>query len=1171
MENIALPNYWKKIEIEDIEMNTSLFYFQRNMNRGQACIKNYKSHVFICKFNDLKELKENWMSINRYIAVDIQSKIEDTVEASNFYMCCFVSEKVDITTRTSIENNTFCAKKYIFEYNQFDLKELCKKVESKIFMLNIQTNSTNARKMKEIELKNFRVYEGTVRIDLSNDGNSPASLVVIYAKNGVGKTSLFDGVEYALTGEVERLLDLDKNQIEGAVYHNRNNANSKAYVEIGMSDNKKIHRSVGAVKINGNDIKKVPLGKTQGKDIINGKEEQAKQLILPHQKIDTFVSSLTPVQRYKSWVQGIEVFKDFQDKFLEAYNEEKNLQKELDKFREKRKSLEAEKKDLNLLKKETLKIQKLIKEYNKVNRKIELEELEDNSSVNTYDNLINKTNMFIREHEKNKRIISGELDDISQIEKYGVLNLKALFDNGEKIEEEIEKKTQEIIKIEKKFKLQKELNENEKNQVEFKTLLIPLNRILLYGLKDINDKSVYLKNSREQMVELNRNIDYCTNRIKELESSNSKMRVSIQRVENELQNQDKINKLNAIVKSQVKLKCDMEKANFTKIEIEKSNNQLSKELKKHNNLFEMLKKANIPRELSSLVQDDIKRVSEHFGIEIISEIEKLLNQYLINKKKLEEYQEKIKLAEKNDIEIEEIKKSVSNYLLKHIEICECPTCHTKFNDWNTLYQRIYSVQKDNKDYLKDGEKKVIEEISNLDKDYQLLYAKCNKLWEKKIEDYKKRKSEFEQNIYINKEKLDQYKNQLLEYQDEVEENKKILSDMEIDIKDISLEQAEKWIREYKELLISKKQTENEEIQKNENSVKNLRKSQDDSMKELRKLQEERRKIEDNPELMKMVNFLFEKDNDYNLVNERKILNDKLNDCINQSNKLKSQFNQINLIHTDCDILRKEIKEIRKKLVGIDIWKNRCSILSNISIDEVNSKKQMLEEKMNNLEFGIELLHQIKEENGARNYFTNHERIEKELSKINIKEKAKLEELDEKNETYKERKNILENELNEYFSQASINEIYKKIDPHSNMKNIEYELSFSDRDEPELSIKVKEDIDNTKEVCDEYRPEWYFSTAQLNTVAFSSFLSRALSIDNAPMNTILVDDPIGHFDDMNVLGFADLMRSILETSNFQIIISTHDEKVYRILERKLNPKYYKSCFICLPEDKNITRN
>ena len=102
--------------------------------------------------------------------------------------------------------------------------------------------------------------------------------------------------------------------------------------------------------------------------------------------------------------------------------------------------------------------------------------------------------------------------------------------------------------------------------------------------------------------------------------------------------------------------------------------------------------------------------------------------------------------------------------------------------------------------------------------------------------------------------------------------------------------------------------------------------------------------------------------------------------------------------------------------------------------------------------------------------------------------------------------------------------------------------------------------------DLYRPEWYFSMAQLNTVAFSSFFGRALSTNNLAFKTIFVDDPISHSDSMNVLGFSDMIWSIIESMDCQIIMSTHDRKIYNILGRKLGGQCYSSWFIGLV--KNI---
>lgn len=95
-----------------------------------------------------------------------------------------------------------------------------------------------------------------------------------------------------------------------------------------------------------------------------------------------------------------------------------------------------------------------------------------------------------------------------------------------------------------------------------------------------------------------------------------------------------------------------------------------------------------------------------------------------------------------------------------------------------------------------------------------------------------------------------------------------------------------------------------------------------------------------------------------------------------------------------------------------------------------------------------------------------------------------------------------------------------------------------------------------------------ATAQLNTVAFSSFFGRALSVSNLPIKTICIDDPIGHFDDMNILGFTDMIRCILEKQDCQIIMSTHEEKVYQIMKRKLDPNFYNTSFIQLDNSKKV---
>ena len=130
-------------------------------------------------------------------------------------------------------------------------------------MLN---DSTKSYKMKQIELVNFRRYEGTFKIDLLGKLNKPAAFILIYAKNGYGKTSIFDGLEYLLKGEVHRIINLINNSkqqpLTGAIYHNKNKADKTAYAKVVLEDNEVLQRNVVTLKEGKNDCKQIKSEKS---------------------------------------------------------------------------------------------------------------------------------------------------------------------------------------------------------------------------------------------------------------------------------------------------------------------------------------------------------------------------------------------------------------------------------------------------------------------------------------------------------------------------------------------------------------------------------------------------------------------------------------------------------------------------------------------------------------------------------------------------------------------------------------------------------------------------------------------------------------------------------------------------------------------------------------------
>jgi hypothetical protein len=87
------------------------------------------------------------------------------------------------------------------------------------------------------------------------------------------------------------------------------------------------------------------------------------------------------------------------------------------------------------------------------------------------------------------------------------------------------------------------------------------------------------------------------------------------------------------------------------------------------------------------------------------------------------------------------------------------------------------------------------------------------------------------------------------------------------------------------------------------------------------------------------------------------------------------------------------------------------------------------------------------------------------------------------------------------------------------------------------------------ISSEY-PESVLSSSQLNSLALSIFLSLNLGIRILPLDAALVDNLLQTLDSINLLGVVDLLRRA--RGNRQLLISTHDERFGRLLERKLRP-------------------
>lgn len=87
--------------------------------------------------------------------------------------------------------------------------------------------------------------------------------------------------------------------------------------------------------------------------------------------------------------------------------------------------------------------------------------------------------------------------------------------------------------------------------------------------------------------------------------------------------------------------------------------------------------------------------------------------------------------------------------------------------------------------------------------------------------------------------------------------------------------------------------------------------------------------------------------------------------------------------------------------------------------------------------------------------------------------------------------------------------------------------------------------------EELKPTDYFSQSQQQTLLLALFLTAATSQTWSGFCPILLDDPVTHFDDLNVYSFLDLIAGLLESERGrrQFIICTCDQKLMKLARQK----------------------
>jgi len=249
------------------------------------------------------------------------------------------------------------------------------------------------------------------------------------------------------------------------------------------------------------------------------------------------------------------------------------------------------------------------------------------------------------------------------------------------------------------------------------------------------------------------------------------------------------------------------------------------------------------------------------------------------------------------------------------------------------------------------------------------------------------------------------------------------------------------------------------------------------------------------------------------------------------------------------LLNKKINKFEEKLKKYNLSRKvNHKILKNKEIDYQNLKEKQKSAHQKS-EMMLKSLKAKQKELRENEIRIRHYKIKEELKAAKAKKEIYLQKLIKTEKIVEAVKDVV-SEMNEKIlseQQEFINRIFKRIYPHPYFRDLILKISANSRGNNSLMISCL-DSDVNKEI----NPAYTFSAAQINIVALSIFLSMALKQKFSRLNTILLDDPVQSMDDLNIVSFVDVLRSCCldnEGLNKQLIVSTHDDKFYRLLRKK----------------------
>lgn len=1020
-------------------------------------------------------------------------------------------------------------------------------------------------KIKKVNIQAFRLFDDvTVDLTARNNPDKAANLVAIYAPNGFGKTSFFDAMEFCVTKSIHRVrsnfkenFTVDQKQGVTTFIHNKELPQKSIDISMSFEDM--------------NDIRMTCLPNEECgllSSDANIDHKYFRDAILSQDWLSEFLSTRSAVDRFEIFMENFEETSRLLNYYKALGKASKSIGIELGKKRRELKQLQKMiDKSLSADVLQGINVESNRLQLLGVN--VGWQENEENSfsaQKIKCETIIAKLSV---EYEK---IIQFELQvDKSKKGEDGYVNIGEIENyrqEYERVKTDLERCSIQLKGIKKNKELQAQINQYQLKLIDLskqmESYLFLISKYDEYcKLQDkknkIDDKKKILTLKQEKALseinELNWSLEQL---IKDITRINELKEINETAISQLHERYEKFKELQVLFK-QYSTKLFEEEKTLEKKRVEFKNKE--EELSKLSKLRSKLGKNDVSL-IAGVFENDTKQLI------------KLLEKRHYETTKLEKMKQQISEKVKYEDALQKLLSSSQNVMV-HLKEGKCPLCGFDYEEYETLLRHV-NANTVLVDSLKEDEErkhKIESEIIDIEK--QQKSAISDLLI--KIDDQFNVVNHERNNILNVIKSLEL---SIIKLRKERQENNECINIEYSDL--LSVSENEK--RQFYEELIHKYALSLDSLKVEDNNRKikknNIAKDIDLNSRQIILLSEELSKLELDEFYQKYsaaISDIEFTDTTLEIWNEelKKLLEEEkemkglIAECTtkleNLSEKginvveevvwqqthdsLASQYKEMNsrflkTIHfliTECNAI-----ELEKKSDNVSIIEAYNKIRHNtiISKKEIENKLQLIHEFIKLLEIGEKYIENEKSKKEYDNLLKNIKNIDNNKTIIDS-EKDKLQK-------------YLESFVAGFFQLDIINRLYNTIDPHPEYKKIGFECDFSHKD-PKLNVLMFSEQENKDSIV----PNLYFSTAQINILAFCIFMAKALfakTDTGDDLGCIFIDDPIQALDDINILSMIDLLRNVAFTLDKQIILTTHDKDFFELLKMKVPDRLFNSRFI-----------